>query len=88
MANPGTKSPPNRFPKSDGCTELPQAEGSKHIHCEKLDFVRGQPAALQSANGPTAPSSRVYTRDYTKVGRAAGDEDLVTEALGRSPFRI
>lgn len=89
MAYPGTKSPPNRAPKEgDGCTELPLAEGAKTIKCEHLDFVRGQPADLESANGPTAPTSRVYTRDYRKKGRSPGDEDLITDALGRSPFRI
>lgn len=89
MAYPGTKSPPNKIPKSsDGCTDLPQAEGSKHIHCEKLDFVRGDPAELKSANGPTAPTSRQYTRDYSKNRPEPDDTDLITEALGRSPYRI
>lgn len=89
MAYPGTKSPPNRVPKdSDGCSELPLAEGAKTVKCETIDFVRGQPADLESANGPTAPTSRVYTRDYRKNGRSPGDEDLITDALGRSPFRI
>lgn len=89
MAYPGVKVPPSRAPKeSDGCSELPLAEGAKTIKCEHLDFVRGEVADLQSDNGPTAPTSRVYTRDYKKNGRAPGDTDLITDALGRSPFRI
>jgi hypothetical protein len=89
MAYPGVKVPPSHAPKdSDGCSELPLAEGAKTVKCEHLDFVRGQPADLESANGPTAPTSRVYTRDYRKKGREPDDVDLITDALGRNPFRI
>ena len=35
-----------------------------------------------------APTSRVYTRDYSKVGRDPEDTDLLTAALGRPIFRI
>ena len=89
MANPGPKVPPSRAPKGgDYGTKLPLASGAKTIKCDHLDFGSGQPADLKSANGPTAPTSRVYTRDYKKNGRSPGDEDLITDALGRSPFRI
>jgi hypothetical protein len=84
MSYPGTKSPPTRFPKdSDADTKLPQAEGSKFIKEVNLDFVRGDVADIG-----TTPTSRVYTRDYKKVGRSPDDQDLVTDALGKSPFRI
>lgn len=89
MAYPGVKVPPSRVPKeSDGCTELPLAEGAKTIKCDHLDFVRGDVADLKSDNGPTAPTSRVYTRDYRKNGRSPDDEDLITDALGKRPFRV
>lgn len=84
MSQPGTKSPRNTLPKSaEGCTKLP-LDGGKPLTVEKLDFCRGEVASKVG----TAPTSRVYTRDYSKVGREEGDEDLVTAALGRNPFRI
>lgn len=84
MSQPGTKSPPNEFPKSsDGCTQL-SPDGGKPLSVEKLDFVRGDVASKVG----TAPTSRVYTRDYSKVGREEDDTDLVTAVLGKSPFRL
>ncbi len=86
MAQPGTKSPPNTFPKDDDLspdTRLPQAEGTKQIKEQFLLFDRGNVADI----GP-APPSRVYNRDYSKTGRDKGDVDLITGALGRNPFRI
>lgn len=84
MSKPGTKSPRNEFPKdADADTKLPYAEGCKCIKENDLDFVRGDVSDIG-----TAPTSRVYTRDYKKVGRDPGDVDLVTDALGRNPFRI
>jgi hypothetical protein len=89
MSYPGTKVPPSRVPKDgDGQSKLPLAGGNKQIKAEHIDFVRGQPADLQSANGSTAPTSRVYTRDYRKTTRSPDDTDLITDALGRNPFRI
>lgn len=84
MSYPGTKSPPVHFPKdADGDTKLPFAQGCKCIKEEKLDFVRGEVSDIGDA-----PTSRVYTRDYSKSQRSPGDEDLITDALGRNPFRI
>lgn len=89
MAYPGTKVPPSHAPKdSDGCSELPLAEGAKQIKCEHLDFVRGDVADVEGPRNTSAPTSRVYTRDYKKTGRSPGDTDLITDALGRPPFRL
>lgn len=75
MSSSGTHVPPSRFPKSGADTKLPGSAGCKGIKEQELQF--GQPSDIG-----TAPTSRVYTRDYSKVGRAPGDKDLVTEALG------
>lgn len=88
MAQPGVKSPPNLVPKqSNGCSKLPMAAGSKDVDCQHLDFLQGQPTTVKSANGPVAPPDRIYTRDYSKVGRAPDPVDYITAALGRSPLR-
>lgn len=84
MSYPGTSSPANRFPKnSAGGTKRSLSANGKEIKEQRLDAVRGQPADLG-----TAPSSRVYTRDYSKVGREESDTDLITGALGPNPFRL
>jgi hypothetical protein len=75
MSQPGTKVPPSLFPKTDGGTKLKCAPGCKCIKCSDIQFGRASDIG-------TAPTSRVYTRDYTKVGRSEGDTDLVTAALG------
>lgn len=83
MAKPGVQSPPTHFEKSsDGGTKL-SLKGSKQKTVERIDFTHGQVAQV----GP-APTSRVYTRDYSKVGREEDDQDLVTSVLGRDPFRL
>lgn len=84
MSQPGTKSPRNEFPKdNDGDTKLTYSPGSKCEKEEKLDFVRGEVSSIGSA-----PTSRVYTRDYSKGQGSPGDSDLITDALGRNPFRL
>lgn len=73
---PGVERPGCHFPKNaDGGTELPEAEGTKCIKDESLQFGRASDIG-------TAPTSRVFTRDYSKVGRSKGDTDLVSPALG------
>lgn len=77
MALPGVKVPPSRAPKATGAdpgTRLTQSTGTKLV---KEDYN-----PYSAADIGKAPPSRVYTRDYTKVGRAKGDVDLVTVALG------
>lgn len=81
MSKPGTKSPRNSKPKNGQYTKLPMADGAKDIKEDNISFAGGIPNI-----GP-APTSRVYTRDYAKKGRTAGDKDLVTEALG-NPLRL
>jgi hypothetical protein len=80
MALPGTKSPSRTPAKSGAGTKLSCAPGCKTIKEESLRFD-------QAADINKAPPSRIYTRDYAKQGRTAGDDDLVTAALG-NPFRI
>ncbi|HXS14428.1 MAG TPA: hypothetical protein VN734_17145 [Acidobacteriaceae bacterium] len=90
MSNPGTKTPPSRFPKSgEYGTALPQAAGSKQLKCDHLDLLRGQVAELKSDNGPTAPATRVYSRDYSKTD-PDGDQgdDTLSPFLGRPIFRL
>jgi hypothetical protein len=48
-----------------------------------LRFTLGDVADINKA-----PTSRIYTRDYTKVGRDAEDVDLVSAALGKPAFRL
>jgi len=79
MALPGTKSPPCCFPKAaDGESQL--GDGCKQIKYENLRFDGG------ILDIGTAPTSRVYTKDYRKIGRDVDDTDTVTEALG-NPLR-
>jgi hypothetical protein len=82
MSQPGTKSPPCHFPKSStGETKLPEP-GSKTIKEDNPRFNGGV------ADIGKAPTSRVYTRDYRKVGRDPDGDDLVGPALGNPVFRI
>jgi hypothetical protein len=62
----------------DDGTRLRLSPGAKRIQTDDLRFNGG------IADINKAPTSRVYTRDYTKVGRDKEDTDLVTAALG--PF--
>lgn len=90
MAFPGTKVPPSHVPKApDGETRLRQGSGTKVIGEQRLDFCRGTVADLKSANGPTAPSTRVYSRDYSKRD-TDGDQgdDTLSPYLGRPIFRL
>lgn len=68
-------SPPNRLPKKGADSKRADSAGSKCIKEQSLQF--GRPSDIGSA-----PPNRIYTRDYTKVGRSKGDVDLVTAALG------
>jgi hypothetical protein len=67
----------------DGRTKLKCSPGCKCIKCAPLRFTRGDVADINKA-----PTSRIYTRDYTKVGRDAEDVDLVSAALGKPAFRL
>lgn len=80
MAQPGTKSPPNEFPKSAGQTKLPYADECKCIKEKMLEIT-------EVSDIGSAPTSRVYTKDYKKVGRSPDDTDTVSPALG-NPFRL
>jgi hypothetical protein len=62
----------------DGRSKMACSPGCKCIKCETIRFNGG------IADINKAPTSRVYTRDYKKVGRDVEDTDLVTAALG--PF--
>ena len=75
MAYPGVKVPPSRHPKKGAETAMTQSPGSKEIKDEMLRLG-------QASDVGSAPTSRVYTRDYSKVGREEEDVDLVSPALG------
>jgi hypothetical protein len=81
MSLPGTKVPPSSAEKDGVLTAMDQTNGSKRIDQDVIRFDRGV------ADIGVAPTSRAFTLDYTKVGRAKEDVDLVTAALG-NPFQI
>lgn len=72
---PGMGSPPGVHDKSGAQTTEKQSAHSKEVTSEMLQF--GQPPHV----GP-APTSRLYTRDYSKVGREPDDVDLISSQLG------
>lgn len=64
----------------------PQTAGSKQIKCEHLQSI-ASPASIAKADGnKSAPTSRVYTKDYSKVSAEKSDKDDVTVYLG-NPLR-
>ena len=80
MAYHGVNSPKCHVLKSGTQSDMKEVFGAKSIKEQELRF--GQPSDIGDA-----PTSRIYTRDYTKVGRSVGDTDLVTQALG-NPLRL
>jgi hypothetical protein len=69
----------------NGHTQMKQSADSKQIKCD-CHMTMGTPAEIGktpfiTAN-KTAPSERIYNRDYTKVGRERDETDLVRPALG------
>lgn len=75
MAFPGTKTPPTRPALGgNGHTQRVQSAGSKQVKVVETRF------AAPDIN--KAPPSRIYTGDYTKVGRATGDVDRLTSVIG------
>lgn len=73
---PGMGSPPAVHNKAGQLSTERDSPDEKAKSEEFLQF--GQPAREV---GP-APTSRVYTRDYSKVGREPDDVDLITGVLG------
>jgi hypothetical protein len=67
---------------ADGHTKLPCSPGCKCVKCEDIRFNGG------IADINKAPTSRAYTRDYSKVGREEDDVDLLSAALGKPIYRI
>lgn len=59
--------------------------GNKRVNMQYLDPVSGDVATIGKA-----PRSRVYTRDYSKTTEpyAPNNQDYVTAALGKNPFRV
>ncbi len=80
MSLPGVKSPDCCPHKKGAETSLPEPN-AKTVKEESLDFKGG------ISDIGTAPTSRVFTRDYKKDGRTVGDTDYVTAALG-NPLRL
>ncbi len=83
MSYPGVKQPEGRVEKDGQLTAEKQSPGSKHVECELRDFTAGAVPDIFDA-----PTSRVYTRDYSKAGRESDDTDLVSPALGKPVLRI
>ncbi len=81
MVYPGTHDVEGPYPKDGNESKLKRTSGSKCMDHEYLSMT-----AAAAKVGP-APTSRIYTRDYSKVGRDADQTDLVTSALG-NPFRL
>lgn len=71
---------------SDEPTYRPQSPGSKQLKCEHLQSIK-QPASIQKFPGnKSAPTSRIYTKDYSKVTPEKDDSDMVSPFLG-NPLR-
>jgi hypothetical protein len=71
---------------TDDQTYRPQSAGSKQIKCEHLPSI-GTAASIGKDDGnKSAPTSRVYTKDYSKVAPEKGDTDMVGPFLG-NPLR-
>lgn len=68
------------YPKDDCCTKMAQTSGSKTVKCVYL-----QPG--QAADIGPAPTSRVYSRDYSKQDPDSDQGgDTLSEFLG-NPLR-
>ncbi len=81
MVYPGTQDPRTPRAKDGQESSLKRTPGSKCIDHENLSIT-----AVAAKVGP-APTSRVYTRDYSKKGRDPDQTDLITSVLG-NPFRL
>jgi hypothetical protein len=81
MIYPGTSPPGNNFPKNGQESKRMESPGTKCLDDESLSDTQAV-----SKVGP-APTSRIYTRDYRKVGRDPDQTDLITSVLG-NPFRL
>ena len=67
------------FPKNGQDSKAPQSANSKSEKDQKL--ANGEAASIFKA-----PTSRVFTNDYQKVGRAPDDKDVASPYLG-NPLR-
>lgn len=72
----GMGSPTGSVPKSGAESKMKDSANTKGETSEMLQM--NQPA---SQVGP-APTSRVFTNDYSKKGRAPGDRDELSSILG------
>lgn len=70
-----SNTPGDRFRKAAAQTKEEQSPGSKVLRTERLRS--GQVADLGRAS-----TSRIYTRDYSKVGKSKDDQDTVGPFLG------
>jgi hypothetical protein len=73
----------------DGSGETPcrpQTAGSKQIKCERLQSIGSAASIGKDAGNKSAATSRVYTKDYSKVAPEKGDSDQVSPFLG-NPLR-
>lgn len=75
-----------RYAKKGVATSMEPSAGAKRIDVQVLDAV-ANPVTTIAGNAPT---SRVYTRDYSKTTQpySPNNQDYVTAVLGKNPFRI
>lgn len=70
----------------DEQTYRPQTKGSKQIKCEHLPSIGSAASIAKDDGNKSAPTSRIYTKDYSKVRPEKGDKDDVGPFLG-NPLR-
>lgn len=78
---PSGASTARTFDKKGQDSKKAQTAHSKHIQEQKLDTKMGDAVSFTKA-----PTSRVYTGDYQKVGRSPDDKDIASPYLG-NPLR-
>lgn len=71
---------------ADEQTYPEQSKGSKQIKCEHLPHMGVAASIAKDDGNKSAPTSRVYTKDYSKVTPEKGDSDQVSPYLG-NPLR-
>lgn len=75
--------PSDKFSKgSNGLSKQKQSEGTKRDKQELLNLANGQAASIGKA-----PTSRVYTNDYQKVGKSPDNKDITSVYLG-NPLKL
>lgn len=80
--SPSGGTPGRDYAKKGQDSKMSQSAHSKAVKEQKIDIHRGEAASIFDA-----PTSRVYTNDYLKKGRAPDDKDVVSKYLG-NPLKL